>query len=134
MLGEPIVPKEYKKMVIKNNQVTEEIFTIYGRKIPLTKIRKKLLQNKVKYLRDPPDFDNLESTELMKYFKTLLENQLNQFLKQKKSSSYCHTLVTFKFGMTILPLQIMVTLWSQSIPVTTKTSTILERNIKKRQE
>ena len=49
-LGEAIVPKEYKKMVIKNNQVTEEIFTIYGRKIQLTKIRKKLLQNEIKYL------------------------------------------------------------------------------------
>ena len=30
-LDEAIVPKEYKKMVIKNSQVTEEIFTIYGR-------------------------------------------------------------------------------------------------------
>ena len=48
-------------MVIKNSQVTEEIFTIYGRKIPLMEIRKKLLQNEVKYMRDPPDFDNLES-------------------------------------------------------------------------
>ena len=47
-LGEPIVPKEYEKMVIKNDKVTEEIFTIYGRKIPLTKIRKKLLQNEPK--------------------------------------------------------------------------------------
>ena len=28
-LGEAIVPKEYKKMVIKNNRVTEKIFTIY---------------------------------------------------------------------------------------------------------
>ena len=36
---------------------------MYGRKIPLTKIRKKLLQNEIKYLRDPPDFDNSESTE-----------------------------------------------------------------------
>ena len=35
LLGEPIVPKEYKKMVIKNNQVTEERFTIHGRKIAL---------------------------------------------------------------------------------------------------
>ena len=34
-LGEPILPKEYKKMVIKNNQVTEEIFTIYGPKNPI---------------------------------------------------------------------------------------------------
>ena len=52
-------------MVIKNNHVTEKIFMIYGRKIPLTEIRKKLFQNDVKYLRDPPDLDNLQSTELM---------------------------------------------------------------------
>ena len=39
-LGEAIVSKEYKKMVIKNSQVTEEIFTIYGRKIPLMEIHK----------------------------------------------------------------------------------------------
>ena len=60
-------------MVIKINQVTGEIFTIYERKIPLTKIRKKILQNEVKWLRDPPDFDNVESTDLMKYFKTSLK-------------------------------------------------------------
>ena len=42
-LGEPIVPEEYQKMVIKNNKVTEEIFTIYGRKIPLTIMRKKII-------------------------------------------------------------------------------------------
>ena len=58
-------------MVIKINQVTGEIFTIYERKIPLTKIRKKYCE--VKWLRDPPDFDNVESTDLMKYFKTSLK-------------------------------------------------------------
>ena len=60
-------------MVIKINQVMGEIFTIYERKIPLIKIRKKILQNEVKWLRDPPDFDNVESTDLMKYFKTSLK-------------------------------------------------------------
>ena len=44
----------------------------------------------------------------------------------------CHTLVTFKFDTTTLPLQIMVTLLSQSIPVMTKASAILGRNIKKK--
>ena len=72
-------------MVIKNNQFTVEIFTIYVRKIQLTEMRKKLLQNKVKYLRDPPDFDSLKSTELMKIFQNVLENQLNQLLKQKRA-------------------------------------------------
>lgn len=33
-------------------QVTEEIFMIHGPKIPLTEIRKKVLQNAVKYMQD----------------------------------------------------------------------------------
>ena len=83
-LGEVIVAKEYKKMVIKNNQVTEEIFTIYGRKIPLTKIRKKLLQNEVKYLWDPPDFDDLESTDLMKIFQDVIGKPVESVSEAKK--------------------------------------------------
>ena len=71
-------------MVIKNNQVTEEIFTIYGRKIPLTEIRKKLLQNEVKYLRDPPHFDKLESTELMKKFQDVFGKPFESVSEAKK--------------------------------------------------
>ena len=33
-------------------KVTEEIFMIHGPKIPLTEIRKKVLQNAVKYMQD----------------------------------------------------------------------------------
>ena len=83
-LGEAIVPKEYKKMVIKNSQFTEEIFTIDGRKIPLMEIRKKLLQNEVKYMRDPPDFDNLESTELMKIFQDVIGKPVESVSEAKK--------------------------------------------------
>ena len=71
-------------MVIKNNQVTEEIFTIYGRKIPLIEIRKKLLQNEVKFLRDPPDFDDLESTELMKIFQDVIGKPVESVSEAKK--------------------------------------------------
>ena len=60
-------------MVIKIIQVMGEIFTIYERKIPLIKIHKKILQNEVKWLRDTPAFVNVESTDLMKYFKTSLK-------------------------------------------------------------
>ena len=49
-LGEPIVPKEYEKLTIKNSKVNEESFTIYGRKIPLKLIRIKLLKNELKYM------------------------------------------------------------------------------------
>ena len=97
----------------------------------MPKIRKKVLQNEVKYLRDPPAFDNLESTVLMKIFQDVIGKPVTE---GKKSFSYYRTLVTVKFGTIILPLQILATLWSQSIAVLTKTSNILERNIKKRQE
>ena len=91
-LGEAIVPKEYKKMVIKNRQVTAEIFTIYGRKIPLMEIRKKLLQNEVKYMRDPPDFDNLEPTELMKIFQDVIGKPVESVSEAKKElQSLSHT-------------------------------------------
>ena len=71
-------------MVIKNNQVTEEIFTIYGRKIQLTEIRKKLLQNEFKFLQDPPDFDNLESTELIKIFQDVIGKPVESVSEAKK--------------------------------------------------
>ena len=64
-LGEPIVPKEYKKLTIKNNKVNEESFTIYGRKIPLKLVRIKLLKNELKYMQEPPNFDALNASELL---------------------------------------------------------------------
>ena len=71
-------------MVIKYNQVIEEIVMIYGRKIPLTEIRKKLLQNKVKYRQDPPNFDNLESTELIKIFQDVIGKPVGSVSEAKK--------------------------------------------------
>ena len=38
-LRKAIVPKEYKKMVIKNNQVSEELFTIYGQNAKKLKVQ-----------------------------------------------------------------------------------------------
>ena len=133
-LGEAIVPKEYKKMVIKNNQVTEEIFTIYGRKIPLTKIRKKLLQNKVKYLRDPPDFNNLESIELMKIFQDAIGKPVESVSQVKKElqllSHTCHLQVWHDNSTMANNGYFMVTINT----CYDKTSTILEKIIKERQE
>ena len=74
-------------MIIKYNKVTEEIFTIYGRKIPLTKISEKLLQNEVKYLRDPPAFDNLESTELMEVFQNVIGKPVESVITHSSPSS-----------------------------------------------
>ena len=71
-LGEPIVPKEYKKLTIKNNKVNEESFTIYERKIPLKLIRIKLLKNELKYMREPPNFDALNATELLSLHKEVV--------------------------------------------------------------
>ena len=47
-------------------------------------IRKKLLQNEVKYMRDPPDFDNLESTELMKIFQDVIEKPVESVSEANK--------------------------------------------------
>ena len=57
---------------------------IYGRRIPLTKIRQKLFQNEVKYLRDPPDFDNLKSTVLMKIFQGVIGKPVESAFEKKK--------------------------------------------------
>ena len=71
-LGEPIVPKEYKKLTIKNNKVNEESFTIYGRKIPLKLIRIKLLKNELKYMREQPNFDAFSTSELLSLHKEVV--------------------------------------------------------------
>ena len=71
-LGEPIVPKEYKKLTIKNNKVNEESFTIYGRKIPLKLIRIKLLKNELKYMREQPNFDAFNTSELLSLHKEVV--------------------------------------------------------------
>ena len=71
-LGKPIVPKEYKKLTIKNNKVNEESFTIYERKIPLKLIRIKLLKNELKYMPEPPNFDALNATELLSLHKEVV--------------------------------------------------------------
>ena len=50
----------------------------------MTEIRKKLLQNEVKYLGDPPDFDNFQSTELMKIFQDVTGKPVESISKAKK--------------------------------------------------
>ena len=57
---------------------------IYGRRIPLPKMRQKLFQNEVKYLRDPPDFDNLKSTVLMKIFQGVIGKPVESAFETKK--------------------------------------------------
>ena len=50
----------------------------------MIEIRKKLLQNEVKYLRDPPYFDNLESTEIVKIFQDVIGKPVESVSGAKK--------------------------------------------------
>ena len=84
-LGEPIVPKEYKKLTIKSNEVNEESFTIHGRKIPLKLIRIKLLQNELKYMREPPNFDALNASELLSLHKEVVGKPVESITMAKNN-------------------------------------------------
>ena len=42
-LGEALEPKQYKRLVLRNKEIVEEVFMVSGRKYPLADIREKLL-------------------------------------------------------------------------------------------
>ena len=83
LFGELIVPKEYKKLTIKNNKVNEESFTIYGQKIRLKLIRIKLLKNELKYIQEPPNFDALNAIELLSLHKEVVGKPVESFTMTK---------------------------------------------------
>ena len=60
-------------------------------------MHRRLLQNEVKYLRDPPNFDNLESTELMKIFQDVIGKPAESVSEAKRELQLFSHLVTFKF-------------------------------------
>ena len=55
-------------------------------------MHRRLLQNEVKYLRDPPNFDNLESTELMKIFQDVIGKPAESVSEAKRELQlFSHT-------------------------------------------
>ena len=77
-LGEPIVPKEYKKL-------TEESFTIYGRQIHLKLIPIKLLKNELKYMREQPNFDAFNTSELLSLHKEVVGKPVESITMAKNN-------------------------------------------------
>ena len=69
-------------------------------------------------MRDPPDFDTLESTELLQIFQDINGKPIESVTEVKKLQLLSHT---HHFQVwTNQPLQIMATLLSQSIPAMRK--------------
>ena len=77
-LGEAVVPRQYKKLVIDfNGTLVEEEFTVSGRKIPLLEIRKRLLwkHEKEGLIRKHSDehYNNMTDEEVRKQLTQLEE-------------------------------------------------------------
>jgi len=75
-LGELIVPKKYKKMVIdQNGNIQTQEFTVEGRKNPLDEIRKKMLLKHKKFIRQHPDeyYDEMTRLRVVECLKAINE-------------------------------------------------------------
>ena len=72
-LGEPCAPQTLTKRSIVNGELTTQEETVYGRKIPLISIRKKLLHNHEPYMRLHTDseFNSMTKQELLQHYSAL---------------------------------------------------------------
>ena len=75
LIGEPIIPKEYTKLALKDGEIQETTFSVYGRKIPLTVIRRQRLEKERCYMREIPDFKNLSNTEIENLHNDIIQRQ-----------------------------------------------------------
>ena len=76
-VGEMIVPKRYRKLVLnKNNEVEAVEFVVEGRKIPLDEIRKVTLERSKDFVRQHPDefYDEMSRLDVVSRL-----TQLNEF-------------------------------------------------------
>ncbi|KAK3700756.1 hypothetical protein QZH41_010938, partial [Actinostola sp. cb2023] len=100
-LGELIVPKKYKKMLIdKDGNIKSEEFTIQGRKIPLDEIRKKTLTKHKPFIRQHPDvyYDEMSRLNVVECLKKKMEFDDTQGLtamreKLKKMQRQRHLMI-----------------------------------------
>ena len=81
VLGELIVPRKYKKLVLQEDGTLKtEYFTVSGRKIPLSEIRKRLLKKhqEIGLLRDYDNthYENLNGEEINRRLQELGENKV----------------------------------------------------------
>jgi len=72
-LGEPCAPQTLTKRSIVNGELTTQEETVYGRKIPFTSIRQKLLHKHEKYMRLHTDsqLNSMTTQELLQYYHDL---------------------------------------------------------------
>ena len=84
-------------------------------------------------MRDPPDFDTLESTELLQIFQDVIGKPIESVTEVKKLQllSHTHHLQVWRDKSTIANNGYFIVTINTCYE---KTSTILKRNIKKRQE
>ena len=75
IIGDLIVPQTFEMTKIRNNKIVVEDVTIHGRKIPIAKIRQKMLEEHLCYmrLRTDNDFQNLTRDEITNELKCLGE-------------------------------------------------------------
>ena len=88
-IGHAINPKTYVKMVIKNDELVEEEFTVEGRKNTLYEIREKLFEKHKKFmgLHDVSYFEELTLQEVNCILEKLDEIEIckKQTLEEKKA-------------------------------------------------
>ena len=75
IIGDLIVPQSFEMTKIRNNKIVVEDVTIHGRKIPMAKIRPKMLDEHLCYMRlkTDNDFQNLTGDEIINELKCLGE-------------------------------------------------------------
>lgn len=73
-IGKLVVPKTYRKLVLKDGIVDTELFTLESRKIDLAFIRKKLLEKHEKFMRCfDSDYQTTNSEIVVEYLKGINE-------------------------------------------------------------
>ena len=82
-LGEPCHPQTIAKYKVKNGELERSETTVYGRKIPLTEVREKLLRKheKVMYLHTDNEFEALQKEQMLEMYKQRnieLPNELSE--------------------------------------------------------
>ena len=75
-IGEMIVPKRFKLVLNRNNEIEITEFVVEGRKRPLEEIRRKTLERQKEFLRQHPDshYDEMPRLEVVERL-----TQLNEF-------------------------------------------------------
>ena len=81
-LGELIVPQTYEKITMVNNQLVTEEVSVSGRKIPLSEIRKTMLNEHTKYMKLQSDekFDEMSREDIVKSLK-----EINEYKREYES-------------------------------------------------